>query len=252
MQTQAAAGVGATIMEPARFGWIRLMGLGALLVVLAPVIPMLAEGFEPFFAVMMAPVAIGLVLLRFARKTGVVWLGVVSLALLIMNAGFIPEALLHPESPADFVPVSMLTVGALVAVISTPAALREARGRSGQSAFPRIAARVAFALVCVAAVGSVVARGNVTNDAPSAGSIPVAIEKFAFGSESLAVQSGEVALYLTNNDAARHTFTIDELGVDVSIAPGQSRLVRFDASDGQYRFYCKPHDPGMEGRLVVE
>jgi plastocyanin len=92
----------------------------------------------------------------------------------------------------------------------------------------------------------------VSSDAPAAGSVPVAMENFAFGPEQIAIQSGEVALYLTNNDAARHTFTVDELGIDFSVAPGQSRLVRFDAAAGEYRFYCKPHEPGMAGTLVVQ
>lgn len=47
---------------------------------------------------------------------------------------------MHPESPADFVPATMLTVGGLLAVIATVPAFRAARGRRTGSTFPRIAA----------------------------------------------------------------------------------------------------------------
>lgn len=251
MQTQQAARVPTTIPEAKRFGWVNLMALAGAIFLLAPVMPMLAEGFDPFFAILMAPLLMGLVLLRFARKVGIIWLGVVSLVLLVMNAGFIPGALMHPESPADFVPISMLTVAALTAVISTIPAFRTARGRESDSRFPKLAAGVAVVLVAAAVAGSFAAKEMVTSDAPGTGSIAITQENFAFGPDTITAKAGEVSLYVTNNDSARHTFTVDELGVDVSIAPGQSRLIRFDAEAGSYRFYCKPHDPGMDGDLVV-
>ena len=54
-----------------------------------------------------------------------------------------------------------------------------------------------------------------------------------------------------DRDGTRHTFTIDELGVDLSIPPESGQRVSFTAAPGTYRFYCRPHAPGMEGVLVV-
>ena len=252
MQTQAAARVRTTIPEATRFGWVNLMALGGAILLLAPVVPAIAGAFDPLFAILLAPVLVGLVLIRFARKAGIIWLGVVSLVLLVMNAGFIPDALMHPESPADFVPVSMLTAGGLIAVISTVPAFRSARGGESGSRFPRIAAGAAVALVAAAVAGSLAARQMVTSDVPVSGSIVVTQENFAFGPGTIVAQSGEVNLYVTNRDSARHTFTVDELGVDMSIAPGQSRLIKFDAEIGGYRFYCKPHEAGMDGDLIIQ
>jgi plastocyanin len=213
---------------------------------------LVGEGFVPFLGALAAPTVVGLVLLRLARKVGVVWLGVVSFALLVMNAPFTLEALMHPESPADFVPVTMLTVGGLLAVAATVPALRAERGRQTESGLPRGAA-VAGALVVLAAIGgSVAAKAAVTNDAPADGSLVIDLENFAFGPETVTANRGKVSLYVTNNDSVRHTFTVDELGVDQSIAPGQSRQIRFDAESGTFRFYCKPHEPGMEGELKVQ
>ncbi len=252
MQTQEAAKLeGTATPHTGGFDWIKLMALGGAILLLSPVLPILIDGFNPFFTILIVPPLVGLVLLRFARKVGIVWLGVVSLALLVMNAGFIPDALMHPESPADFVPVSMLTVGGLLAVTATIPAFRAARGRTRISALPKVLGGVAVALVVTSVGASMVARGMITSDAPAAGSTVVEMEDFAFGPQTISAENGEVSLYLTNNDSVRHTFTVDELGVDVSIAPGQSRQIRFDADAGEYRFYCKPHDPGMEGDLVV-
>lgn len=252
MQTQAAARLGATKVEAGRFDWIRLLALGAAISAIGPVLPMIAEGFEPFLAMLIAPILVGLVLLRFLRKVGIVWLGVVSFALLVMNAPFTVDALMHPESPADFVPITMLTVGGLLAVIATVPAFRQARGHQSDSVFPKVAAVTGVALVLAAIGGSLAAKGMVTNDAPAAGSLVVDMANFEFGPGTITAQSGEVSVYLTNNDSARHTFTVDELGVDESIAPGQSKQITFDAEAGTFRFYCKPHDPGMEGELTVK
>jgi plastocyanin len=252
MQTHAAARLEATKAGTREFGWIKLTALGGAISAIGPVIPQVAGGFEPFLTMLAAPLVIGLVLLRFARKVGAVWLGVVSLALIVMNAPFTVDALMHPESPADFVPVTMLTVGGLLSVIATVPAFRAARGRQTDSAVPRIAAVAGVLIVVAAIAGSAVAKGGVTNDAPADGSLIVDMENFAFGPETITAADGEVSLYITNNDTARHTFTVDELGVDESIAPGQSKQITFDAEAGTFRFYCKPHDPGMEGELAVQ
>ncbi len=252
MQTQAAVKMEAAGQGPGRFGWVGLMALAGAVSASGPVLPMLLEGFEPFLAILVAPILVGLVLLRFARKVGIVWLGVVSLALLVMNAPFTVDALMHPESPADFVPITMLTVGGLIAVIATVPAFRSAQGRRHDTAFPKVAAVAGIAVVVAAIGGSLAAWATVTNDSPADGSLIVDMESFEFGPRDITAQNGEVSLYITNNDSARHTFTVDELGVDESIAPGQSKQITFDAEAGSFRFYCKPHDPGMEGKLTVQ
>ncbi|MEX0790167.1 MAG: cupredoxin domain-containing protein, partial [Actinomycetota bacterium] len=117
--------------------------------------------------------------------------------------------------------------------------------------FPKVAAIAGVAVVLAAIAGSLAARAAVASDTPADGSLNVDIENFEFGPGTVTAQNGEVSLYVTNNDSARHTFTADELGVDESIAPGQSKQITFDARSGTFSFYCKPH-PGMEGELTVE
>ena len=63
-----------------------------------------------------------------------------------MNAGFISDALARPESPADSLPITMLTVAACLPAAAIPAfraarvvpetpPCRERRGREGNLAF---------------------------------------------------------------------------------------------------------------------
>jgi probable HAF family extracellular repeat protein len=60
---------------------------------------------------------------------------------------------------------------------------------------------------------------------------------------------------LVNEGAAPHSFVIDELGISVSLAPGESADVVINAVAGTYEFYCDVpghREAGMVGVLVVE
>ena len=65
----------------------------------------------------------------------------------------------------------------------------------------------------------------------------------------------DVAISLPNEGASLHNFSIDELGIDVDIAPGAVEHVVVDAAPGRYRYYCNipgHREAGMLGTLVVE
>jgi len=64
-------------------------------------------------------------------------------------------------------------------------------------------------------------------------------------------------LSLPNVGAAMHNFSVDELGIDVDMPPGEtvSALIPADAAPGTYRFYCDvPGHPeaGMVGNLIID
>jgi plastocyanin len=139
----------------------------------------------------------------------------------------------------------MLTVGGLLAILCAVPAFRAAGGRAGGSTRRKAAAGVALILVAGAVAWSS------TGSAWGARTTTVTMEAFDFRPRTVGAAAGKVSLHLVNNDTSRHTFTSDALGVDVSVAPGQSRRIRFGAAPGTYDFYCKPHTPGMEGELIV-
>ena len=173
-------------------------------------------------------------------------LGVFSVGLLIRDAGPPADALLYPESPADFAALSMLTVGVVLAILWTVTALRSKSDGAGGPRRSKAAGRAAMILVAGGAAWSL------TGSAWGARTAPVTMEAFDFRPHTVTASAGRVSVSLTNNDTARHTFTSDILAVDVSVAPGESRRIRFEAEPGRYDFYCKPHTPGMEGELVVK
>jgi plastocyanin len=76
----------------------------------------------------------------------------------------------------------------------------------------------------------------------------------AYSTTSLTAPKGQVTVVLTNHDLFWHTFTIDELDVDLEAPLGGTREVTFTAAAGSYRFYCRvpAHAAaGMRGTLPI-
>jgi uncharacterized cupredoxin-like copper-binding protein len=64
----------------------------------------------------------------------------------------------------------------------------------------------------------------------------------------------DVTMSLPNEGAAPHNFSVDELGIDVDIAPGATEQVVINAPAGEYEFYCNVpghKEAGMVGTLIV-
>lgn len=83
----------------------------------------------------------------------------------------------------------------------------------------------------------------------------VVAENVAFDREVLSTATGSTTVSLENRDLFWHTFTIEELGVDLRVPVSAHMTVTFDAPPGEYRFFCDiPGHPeaGMEGTLLVE
>src|SRR5215203_2678320 len=65
----------------------------------------------------------------------------------------------------------------------------------------------------------------------------------------------DVPFTLPNDGAASHNFSIDELGIDVDMAPGATEQVVINAPAGEYEYYCNVpghKEAGMVGKLIVE
>ena len=77
-----------------------------------------------------------------------------------------------------------------------------------------------------------------------------------FEPEELSIPADtEVPVSLPNVGVTLHNFSIDELGIDVDIAPGATEETVINAPAGEYEFYCNVPGhkaAGMLGTLTVE
>jgi len=83
--------------------------------------------------------------------------------------------------------------------------------------------------------------------------ITVEATSFKFTPSSFSVKAGERVRVTVINRDIFHTFTIRDLGVDLSLQGGQTGTVEFVADKaGTYEIICKPHVRlGMVGTLEV-
>ncbi|HVM21078.1 MAG TPA: cupredoxin domain-containing protein [Egibacteraceae bacterium] len=89
---------------------------------------------------------------------------------------------------------------------------------------------------------------------PGGGEAVVQMRDFAFEPAGVSVPSGaDVALQLRNSGQVSHTFTVEDLAVDVTVEPAGVGVATFSAPDpGTYEFICRFHPGQMTGELIVE
>lgn len=117
----------------------------------------------------------------------------------------------------------------------------------------RVLLGVAAALGAGLVGASVVAGGDLPEAGPE--DIRLVSENVAFSQSELTAPAGRVTVELSNRDLFWHTFTIDELGVDLLVPVHGQRSESFAAPPGTYRFVCRIPGhvaAGMEGTLTVE
>jgi plastocyanin len=116
---------------------------------------------------------------------------------------------------------------------------------------------VVIALLAVACGGSsygTSTTASLAGSSAASGSLRVEQMDFRFQPQTLSAGAGKAAtIVLVNSGSVTHTFTIDELGVDKSVAPGQTATVSFTPTKGgDLTFYCRFHrGSGMTGTLRV-
>jgi hypothetical protein len=146
-------------LTPAGFGWRRLQILGALIVALSSVVHLLLGGDAPLVSLLVVTVfpLIGLVLVRFARRVGVIWLGVFGLLIAVVGALILTD-IANVAEARGLVPASMLAVGGLIAAASAIPAFRGPRAPDTGSPAAGWLAVAAVVLLVLVSAGSIVAR----------------------------------------------------------------------------------------------
>lgn len=241
-----------TSSEPRGWTWRKTMWLGVLGIYLTMVIIALTSGgFDIFMAIIGVPILIGAILLKFLPRAGALVLGIISLALLGMNSPFLVPALRFTETGIEWATIVLMILSQLLIIVAAIPAFLEARRTAPASGGPR-AVTVMFLLVAVAASAFGAYQSSQFEDAEQVdGDVALVLEDFEFRPAQLEAEGNTVAVFIDNQDGSFHTFTIDKLGVDVVIPAGRSARVQFEADEGTYDFYCKPHAPDMAGKLEV-
>lgn len=175
----------------------------------------------------------------------------------------------------------ILVSGVTLFFMGTAAATNIAGWAGPRGTLIALGLSAASALVLIACVGWLIRRGSTSSVGPwlavgvvAAGSviplvagvlgnqpqresagIELVAENVAFDQSELRAAAGEVTVSLENKDLFWHTFTVEDLGVDLRVPVAAQMTVTFDAPAGEYTFICAiPGHPeaGMEGTLIVE
>ncbi len=78
--------------------------------------------------------------------------------------------------------------------------------------------------------------------------------KYVFESSEFTFGAGENVSFTFISESEFHTFTVDDLGIDVSVDGGASETLTFAFdTPGEYRIICIPHEAlGMVGTITVQ
>jgi plastocyanin len=181
-------------------------------------------------------IGLGLILLR--RGTGVVGAGFLIVVLGDFLVWTMPAAmtnLRHGEEPEDVILPALLAVLSLSGLVASWVV-------------------IGAIVVVVMLLGFSFAYPEVPATRPRGAVVAIESRNAAFSATSLTAPAGQVTVVLTNQDLFWHTFTIDELHVDLEAPLGGTREITFEAQAGAYRFYCRvpAHAAaGMRGTLTV-
>ena len=114
--------------------------------------------------------------------------------------------------------------------------------------------------IVAAACGGGKATPTSTPTQPSAPGAPPAVREirvsassFKFEPSSISVKAGERVRLTVESTDIFHTFSVDELNIDISLRGGQKAVEEFVASKtGTFTLYCRPHrSVGMVGTFQV-
>lgn len=180
------------------------------------------------------------------RKLGLSF-GILGGIALLGNMPAVISELARPESAPAFILTLYTTIAVIVVLVSGLGIF------FGYTADP--ARALVLGVVAVFAVGtaaSVVVALNTPSDAAAATDIQVTAEKVEFDPEGLTAAAGTVGVWVDNRDGIHHTFTIEDLDVDLEIPALKAKRVEFEAPPGTYEVICTvPGHESMTATITV-
>ena len=183
-----------------------------------------------------------------------------AVALMLLNAPYIPYSLTHPGDLQGFTAALPLLVATLVVVASGWFSFREARAQAGSGVPTRRAAMVltiavsaTFGAIATAVLGT---GGGSATAAEVASAAVLEARDVTFVQTSLSAPTGQaLGLVVVNHDSFAHSFDIDALDLHVQLPASASTLVAVTPSAaGSLQFYCgvPGHEAAMRGTITVQ
>ncbi len=231
------------------FGWVKLLRWATVVAIIVVIFINLVAGVIPPLVVFVLLWIGGFVWLRRSTKGPAILLLVSFIAFIATSAPFVIPTLTVPSSAGDFLTTIASFGAAIVGIIAAVAVLR--RRQQTTSLAARTVGLVAVGLLVVAIAVSVISTLGYQEATAQPGDLVMATENIEFSETSLEADAGEISVFVDNADGTLHTFTIDELDVNLAIPASRSARITFDAPAGTYEFYCAPHKEDMEGTLEV-
>ncbi|HEX6221022.1 MAG TPA: cupredoxin domain-containing protein [Acidimicrobiia bacterium] len=230
-------------------GWVKVARIGSLTIgVWSLALQILAGEIIPPVVIIGVVFTVVAVFLKGDRRRLAL---VAALLALLSVGGNLPmtiDELSHPSSSIAFLLTLLATSAAAVVTVAGLAAF------FGWSLDTRPAVYYSWAgVLALGVVVSVAAASGVESIAPSAGDVEVVASGVEFDPERIVVSAGETGFWLDNRDGIRHTFTIEELDLEIDTPGLSAQRADFDLAAGEYTVICSvPGHENMVIDLVVE
>lgn len=232
-----------------RMRWTLLATFGFLMAATGPILFLIAALIwdldGPGFFVITA--GVGLLGAFLVYRFGT-WSKIVGIVLAILLAGALfwtVFGLFTPNSFFEFMPGLLVVPGVLIAIVGCIAALmarRKDRAAGPAEREPRLIRGLTTAVVLLALVSAVLTfTGRDKVAAGNDASATVVLKNFKYTEPEYGLAAGSQVL-VRNDDPFRHTFTIEDLDIDIVMNPGSEELVTIPAdAGGEYIVFCRPH-----------
>jgi plastocyanin len=242
------------IIQVKPFHWRTLVAMAALLNLAVLLFMGLVQ--RDNLAITLAAITLaGFALSRFrSGLPGVLLLGLLFTDISIWTVSGAVNNFMHREQGWALLLPSFLGVISLTGLVASAGAVINRRKAHEGSRTAMMVGSASLGLLLLAAAASLLTSIPESRDVQAA-EVSLGSKNMEYSSHALLSSSGEITVNLANEDLWWHTFTIDELGVDLNVPMGVSRSVTFSAPPGEYRFYCAipGHEAiGMHGVLTVE
>ena len=229
--------------------WVKLLRVSTIVAIVDVVLINVFAGLIPPLVVFGVIWIASLVWLTRATRGPAILLVVSFVANIALSAPFTIPSLSVPASAGDFI---LNVLGLLAALTGIVAAIQVIRGQTAAAPAARTLGLAATVVFVVAAAFSGYSAATYDDAVLQEGDLELVAKDIEFEQTSLQAEAGGVSVFVDNEDSTLHTFTIEELDVDLDVPASKSARVTFDAEPGEYEFFCEPHKEDMKGTLTVE